>query len=170
MNFFSLSKQRYSVRKFKDMEVESEKLKVILEAARNAPTAHNYSPQHIFVIQTEEGLAKAESCMQCHFPSPIVLVVGYEPDIAWCRPEDGKNHGEIDASIALTQMMLQATDLGLGTVYVGMFEPEKLIGAFPEMKGTIPIAMIPLGYPADDAKPSINHEKRRALEDIVTYL
>ena len=50
-------------------------------------------------------------------------------------------------------MMLQAADLGLGTTYVGMFEPEKLLAAFPEMAGTVPIALLPLGYPAEGAHP-----------------
>ena len=62
---------------------------------------------------------------------------------------DGKDHGEIDAAIAATQMMLQAADLGLGTTYVGMFEPEKLRAAFPELEGLVPIALLPLGYPAE---------------------
>lgn len=170
MDFTTLTKQRYSVRKFKEQKVEPEKLADILEVARNAPTAHNYSPQHVFVISSEEGLEKADACCQWHFAPPVMLVVAYEPDIAWHRKEDGKNYGEIDATIALTQMMLQATALGLGTVYIGMFEPDKLLAMFPEMQGMIPLAMIPLGYPADDAKPSVQHEKRRALEEIVTYL
>ena len=45
----------------------------------------------------------------------------------------------------------KAADLGLGTTYVGMFEPEKLLAAFPEMAGLMPIAMLPLGYPAENA-------------------
>lgn len=53
--------------------------------------------------------------------------------------QDGKNHGEIDASIACAQIMLQAADLGLGTTYVGMFDPDKLLAAFPEMAGWCPL-------------------------------
>ena len=59
----------------------------------------------------------------------------YDPEISWKREEDGKNHGEIDVTLAVSQMMLQAAELGLGTTYVGMFNPEKLLEQFPEMKG-----------------------------------
>lgn len=170
MDFERLSAERYSLRKFSDRPVEAEKLALILESGRNAPTAHNNQPQRIFVIQSPEALAKADACMHSHFNPPMILAVCYDPDTAWKREHDGKNHGEIDAAIASAQMMLQAAELGLGTTYVGMFEPEKLLEAFPEMAGTCPIAMIPLGYPAEGARPSRLHATRYPLEDLVKYL
>ena len=170
MTFAELSAARYSLRKFASTPVEQEKLDIILEAGRNAPTAHNNQPQRIFVIRTPEALEKADACMGSHFNPPVILVVAYDPDPAWKREHDGKNHGEIDATIAATQMMLQAADLGLGTTYVGMFEPEKLLEAFPEMAGLMPIALLPLGYPAENARPSRLHADRIPVEDMVTYL
>ncbi len=86
----------------------------------------------------------------------------YDPEAAWKREDDGKNHGEIDAAIAVTQMMLQAADLGLGTTYVGMFDPEKLHAAFPELAGLTPIALLPMGYPAEGAHPSRLHTDAQA--------
>lgn len=170
MDFEKLSAARYSLRKFSDRPVEAGKLEKILEAGRNAPTAHNNQPQRIFVLQTPEALEKADGCMGSHFHPPVILVVAYDPKDAWNRETDGKNHGEIDATIAATQMMLQATDLDLGTTYVGMFESEKLWAAFPEMEGTVPIAMLTLGYPADGAHPSRLHTSRKPLEELVKYL
>ena len=170
MNFEKLSAERYSLRKFSDRPVEQEKLDLILEAGRNAPTAHNLQPQRIFVIRTPEMLEKADGCTAAHFHPPVILVVAYDPESAWKRETDGKNHGEIDAAIAATQMMLQAADLGLGTTYVGMFEPEKLISAFPEMAGLTPIALLPLGYPAETAHPSRLHADRKPMEELVRYL
>jgi nitroreductase len=170
MDFAQLSAARYSLRKFSDRPVEQEKLDQILEAGRNAPTAHNFQPQRIFVLQTSEALEKADGCMGSHFHPPVILVVAYDPETAWHRETDGKNHGEIDATIAATQMMLQAADLGLGTTYVGMFEPEKLLAAFPEMAGLNPIAMLPLGYPAEGAHPARLHSDRKPLEELVKYL
>lgn len=131
MNFAELSAQRYSLRKFSDRPVEDALLQQVLEAGRNAPTAHNNQPQRIFVLQSPEAMAKADACMGSHFHPPVLLAVAYDPAEAWNREDDGKNHGEIDATIAVTQMMLQAADLGLGTTYVGMFDPEKLTAAFP---------------------------------------
>ncbi len=170
MTFAELSAARYSLRKFASTPVEQEKLDLILEAGRNAPTAHNNQPQRIFVIRTPEALEKADVCTAAHFHPPVILVVAYDPEPAWKREHDGKNHGEIDAAIAATQMMLQAADLGLGTTYVGMFEPEKLLAAFPEMEGLVPIAMLPLGYPAENARPSRLHADRKPLEEMVKYL
>ena len=170
MEFLQLSEARYSLRKFSDRPVEAEKLAAILEAGRNAPTAHNLQPQRIFVLRSPEALEKADDCTAAHFHPPVILVVAYDPEAAWKRETDGKNHGEIDASIAATQMMLEAADLGLGTTYVGMFEPEKLLAAFPEMAGLCPIAMLPLGYPAEGAHPSRLHADRKPLEELVKYL
>ena len=128
------------------------------------------SPQRIFVLQSPEAMAKADACMGCHFHPPVLLAVAYDPAAAWDRECDGKNHGEIDATIAVTQMMLQAADLGLGTTYVGMFDPEKLTAAFPEMAGLVPIAMLPLGYPAEGAHPARLHTDRKPMEQLVKYL
>lgn len=131
MDFEKLAAERYSLRKFSDQPVEEETLARILEAGRNAPTAHNNQPQRILVLRSKEALALADGCARSHFDSPVMLVVSYDPADAWIREEDGKNHGEIDAAIATTQMMLQAADLGLGTTYIGMFDPGKAPGGLP---------------------------------------
>ena len=170
MDFQALSTARYSLRKFSMQPVEQEKLDLILEAGRSAPTAHNYQPQSIFVLRSPEALKKADACMGSHFHPPVILAVAYDASVSWKREADGKDHGEIDAAIATAQMMLQAADLGLGTTYVGMFEPEKLLAAFPEMAGTVPIALLPLGYPAEGAHPARLHTDRRPLEELVQYL
>ena len=170
MDFEKLSAERYSLRKYSDRPVEPEKLALILEAGRNAPTAHNLQPQRIFVIQSPEALEKADGCMGSHFHPPVILAVACDLEEAWKRETDGKNHGEIDAAIAATQMMLQAADLGLGTTYVGMFDPEKLKAAFPELKDLNITAMLPIGYPAEGAHPARAHGARKPLEELVKYL
>ena len=170
MDFAKLAAERYSLRKFSGRPVEPEKLAAVLEAGHNAPTAHNNQPQRILVLQSAEALEKAGACTAAHFHPPVMLVVAYDPEAAWKREEDGKNHGEIDAAIAATQMMLQAADLGLGTTYVGMFDPEKLRAAFPELEGLIPVALLPLGYPAEGAHPSRLHTDRQPIGNMVRYL
>lgn len=153
MDFAKLAAERYSLRKFSDRPVEAEKLSAVLEAGRNAPTAHNLQPQRIFVLQSPEALEKVDGCTGAHFHPPVMLLVAYDPEAAWKREDDGKNHGEIDAAIAVTQMMLQAADLGLGTTLCGHVRPEKLHSAFPELAGLTPIALLPMGYPAEGAIP-----------------
>lgn len=90
MNFAELSAQRYSLRKFSDRSVEDALLQQVLEAGRNAPTAHNNQPQRIFVLQSPEAMAKADACMGCHFHPPVLLAVAYDPAAAWDREDDGK--------------------------------------------------------------------------------
>ena len=133
MDFQALAAQRYSLRKYSDRPVEDEKLQLILQAAQSAPTAHNLQPQRIFVLRSAQALEKADACMDSHFHPPVTLAVTYDAQCAWTREGDGKNHGEIDAALCAMQMMLQAAELGLGTTYVGMFSPEKLLASFPEM-------------------------------------
>ena len=170
MNFAELSAQRYSLCKFSDRPVEDALLQQVLEAGRNAPTAHNNQPQRIFVLQSQEALEKADACMDCHFHAPVVIGVGYAPKESWHREHDGKDHGELDASIAVPRMMLQAADLGLGTTYVGMFRPVDLVKTFPEMEGLEMIAMLPLGYPAEGAHPAKLHGLRKRMEELVKSL
>ena len=83
MDFKALSEARYSVRKFGDAPVEAEKLELVLEAGRNAPTAHNYQPQRIFVLESKEALEKADACTASHFHPPIMLVVAYDSSVSW---------------------------------------------------------------------------------------
>ncbi|MBR0280259.1 MAG: nitroreductase family protein [Oscillibacter sp.] len=170
MDFKNLSEARYSLRKYSDAPVEPEKLDLILKAAQNAPTAHNYQPQRVFVLESEAALTKVDACTGSHFHPPVMLVVAYDPAVSWKREYDGKDHGEIDAAIVATQMMLQAADLGLGTTYIGMFDPVKLLDAFPEMSGLTPVALLSLGYPAENAHPARLHFDRKPLEELVTRL
>ena len=170
MDFAKLSKARYSLRKFSERPLEEEKLALILEAGRNAPTAKNFQPQRIFVAATPETVAKADRCTVCHFGEPVVLIVGYDPEVSAKHSHCTLDFGVMDATIALTQMMLQATDLGVGNICIGLFEPEKIYEEFPQTKGTIPVSMIFLGYPAEDAHPAHLHDERIPLSEMVTRL
>ena len=98
MDFLSMAKARYSVRKYKDTPVEAEKLQKILEAGRIAPTATNAQPQKVLVLQSKEALAKASEAAR-FYDAPVLLVVCADKDIAWKRKYDGMNSYQIDASI-----------------------------------------------------------------------
>ena len=82
MDFAKLAAERYSLRKFSDRPVEAEKLSAVLEAGRNAPTAHNLQPQRIFVLQSSEALEKVDGCTGAHFHPPVMLLVAYDPEAA----------------------------------------------------------------------------------------
>jgi nitroreductase len=169
MNFLELAKDRYSVRKFSDKKVEQEKLDLILEAGRIAPTAVNFQPQRILVIKSEESLEKLKSCTIYHFHAPMALLVCYDTNVSWKRPYDKEDMGVVDASIITTQMMLQAADLGLGTTWVGHFDPEAIRSAFEIPDFLIPVALLPLGYPREDCIPHKLHGIRHDMDRTVFY-
>lgn len=167
MDFFTLAQERFSHRSFSERPVEKEKLDLILEAGRLAPTAGNYQPQRILVIESAEAIAKLKQCTPCHYNAMLVLLICYE-NISK-NPFNGKAIGEVDASIVTTHMMLEATDLGLGSVWVGYFNPEQIRTAFNLPDNYIPVALLPIGYPAEDATPSPMHTSRYPLKKTVFY-
>lgn len=169
MDFLKLAKMRYSVRKFKTIEVEKEKLELILEAAKLAPTACNFQPQRVLVIKSKEGLEKLKSCTRHHFNAPLAILICYDKSVSWKRKYDGYESGDIDASIITTHMMLEITNLGLGSTWVGDFDPQKIKSEFNIPNNYVPVALLPIGYESDDSLPNPNHEKRLELNQIVSY-
>ena len=171
MEFMELLGKRYSVRKFSDRPVEPEKLQLLLEAANLAPTARNIQPQRIYVLRSEDALAKMNALSPCVFGAKTVLVFAYDENEEWKNPlEEGIHSGVEDVSIAATQVMLCAETLGLGTCWCNYFPNKKLEEAFGLPEQERAVLFMPVGYPADDAEPSPMHEKRKPLEETVRYL
>ncbi len=169
MDFIKLAKERHSVRKFSDKKVEQDKINLILEAGRIAPTACNNQPQRILVLENKEELEKLKDCTPCHFDAPLAILVCYDNTISWKRPFDNKDGGEIDASIVTSHMMLEVTELGLGTTWVGHFDPAAMIKAFDLPENIIPVALLPIGYPSEDSVPHPNHNKRLEKSETVFF-
>jgi nitroreductase len=170
MTFIELAQKRYSVRKFSDKPVEEEKLERVLQAGRLAPTAKNIQPQRTYVAKSPQALEKLNKCSPCIFGAPVALVVCYDESVSWVRSRDNKNYGEVDAAIVATHMILQAQELGLGTVLVGVFDAEELRRAFNLPDNLVPSLVIPLGYAAADAAPAPMHEQRKPLSETVIYV
>ncbi|MDR0952261.1 MAG: nitroreductase family protein [Oscillospiraceae bacterium] len=164
-SFIQLARDRYSVRKYSDKPVEPEILRQILETGAVSPTAHNSQPQRIKVITEPEELKKLDQCTVCRFGAPAALIICYDKDVCWKRDFDGAPSGEVDASIVTTQLMYAAHDLGLGTCWVMFFDPAKTREVFKLPDNIIPVAILPLGYPAEDAAPSPRHLQRVPLEE-----
>lgn len=174
MSFADLTLARYSCRKYEKREVEREKLDAILEAGRRAPTAHNKHPVRVLVCDTPELLEKAAACQPRFekdgsiFGAPVVLLVCAVVDDVWVRPYDQMSADTIDSSIVCDQMMMQATELGLGTCWVCHFSPERAIEQFGLPEGMRPIHMLPLGYAADTiADPEKREARRIAMGDFL---
>ncbi len=167
-SFNDLARQRFAVREYAQTPVEQAKLDSILEAGRLAPTAKNVQPQHIYVLQSPEAIAKINSLTRCAYGAPVVFLVCYDADQVWTK-EDGTNSGDMDCSIIGTHMMMEATELGLGTCWVKWFDPAQVAAAFELPANHKPSFLMPCGYASENAKPSDHHFSRKPLSETVTY-
>ena len=170
MSFLELAKARYSCRKLSAQAIEPEKIDRILQATIAAPTAKNLQRYTIWSVKSEEAFAKLKQATNYTFGATLAFVVGAKKDGAFDRPFDNKNFAEIDAAIVATHLMLAVQDEGLGTTWVGYFDAPKMQELFPEMQGYELIAIFPVGYPAESAKPSNRHEDRRPMSEAVVEL
>ena len=123
MNVLDIAKRDIPSEAYKNKPVEKEKLDKILACAHVAPTAANLQPVKLLVVQDKERLksiAKAGNI----YNAPLAIIVCADHSNAWKRPFDNKQTTDIDAAILTDHMMLQATELGLGTVWVCFFKPD----------------------------------------------
>lgn len=167
MDFLTLAKKRYSVRSYEERPVEKKKLDQILEAARIAPSAVNNQPIKIIVAQDKESLEKVSKAARI-YGAPCVLITCRDTEAAWKRKYDGKNFGDIDASIAIDHMMLMATELSLGTLWIGWFNPEVIKEEFNLPEGIEPVSLLAIGYGKGDVKSPNRHDtERKKLSEII---
>jgi nitroreductase len=167
MDVVEAIRTRKSVRSYIDKPVESEKLQRVLEAARLAPSAGNRQEWRFLVVTDPEKrrqLAEEAAGQRFIAEAPVVIVA--------CAHSDGKIMGcgqacyPIDVAIAIDHITLAATAEGLGTCWIGSFEPEvvrRLLGIPEEI---IVVELLPLGYPED---PNRVAKSRLSLETIVRY-
>ncbi|MDD3142212.1 MAG: nitroreductase family protein [Lachnospiraceae bacterium] len=171
MNFMELAQNRYSIRNFSSKAIEKDKLAKILKAGQVAPTAGNYQPQKVYVVQSEEGLEKLRSLIKCHYGAPTVLIIAYDKSKDWKNPnQEGVHSGEQDTSIVATHMMLEAWELGIGSCWVNFFSPSQVAEEFGFPENITPVLMLPIGYAAEETKPAAWHEQSKELCEIIEYL
>lgn len=168
-DFMDLALERYSVRSFTDEQVPQEIIDKIIEAGKVAPTAVNSQPQMIYVIKSPEAMAKLNEQSRCIYGAPHAFLVCYN-ELNACKRGEYGTYGEIDATIVLTHMTLEAANLGIGTCIVGMFDQKEIAKAFDLPSYIKPVLLLPFGYPAEDAAPSPRHTEYRPLEETVNYL
>lgn len=169
MDFINIAKQRFSVRSYTDQAVEKEKLDKILEAAHVAPTAANLQPVHLIVVQSEEGLAKIGQGANL-YGAPLAIIVCADHEKAWVRPFDKKQTADIDASILTDHMMLQATELGLGSVWICYFKPDVISREFGLPDDLEPVNILAVGYSDEEAADPERHSQTRIpMEELVSY-
>ena len=164
VDFFELIESRYSVRAYTDQPVEPAKLEKLLRAAQLAPTAANYQPFRLMVVETKGREAELRRIYHREWFSqaPLVIAICTVPAEGWQR-RDGKNYADVDATIAMDHLILAASALGLGTCWVAAFDPAVARTILQLPAGVEPLAFTPVGYPADQPAP----KTRKSLADLV---
>lgn len=170
MNFIELVKNRYSCKNFSDKKVEKEKLDIILEAGRLAPTAKNNQIQRIYVAKSNDALIKIDELTPCRYKAPLVLLVAFDESEAFVYPGGKYNTGVEDATIVASHMVLAASSLDVDSCWVNLFDPDKAHEKFSLPKNEKIVAMIDLGYANDGVKPLKNHFKRKNIDETVKII
>ena len=169
MEYSKLIEKRFSVRSFTDEPVKKEAIDKILAAAHLAPTACNFQPQRILVINTPEAIEKLQNCTRAHFGTNCAFLICYNKDECWTRKYDGETSGVVDASIVTTHMMLAAENEGVGSTWVMHFNPAKVREEFSLPENIVPVAILVMGYPAPDCVPHEFHSTYRDMSETVFY-
>lgn len=166
MDVFAAINQRSSVRAYKATDVEENKLKKILEAARLSPSASNRQEWKFVIVkdrETRKKLGKAAFGQSFIGEAPVVIVAcGTESkSMMGC----GQPTHTVDVSIACAFMILEAYELGLGTCWIGAFKEDEVKKILNIPEHVRVVAMTPLGYPSQP--PS--EKSRKRLDQIVCF-
>lgn len=158
MNFKEVIEKRRSIRKYKDTPVPKEKIIKILEAARIAPSASHRQPWHFIVVEDKETIKKlAKSEWAATAPVMIVGLADQAASPNWCIN---------DLGIAFEHLVLAATDLGLGTCWMGQSKREALVKGLLDIPDNFKvIALTPLGEADETPLP----KERKSLDAIVSW-
>ena len=158
---------RKSVRSWAPGQIETEKLRRVLEAARLAPSARNDQEWRFVVVtdpETRRRIGEAARNQAFVAAAPAVIACCAETDKHLMRC--GQPAYVVDTSIAVDHLTLAAVEEGLGTCWIGAFDADAvhaILGIPPEVEI---VALLPIGYPSD---PSQARKSRLPLDQIVRY-
>ena len=159
-------KKRYSVRKFLNKHVEQEKIDILLEAARLAPSASNKQSWKFIVIKDPEKRKQlTDICRGQKFVSeaPITIAIcNTNLDyIMTC----GQKAPVIDGAITAEHIVLQAVELGLGSCWIGAFYHDEMAELINLPQDYEIIGLLPIGYPAIEK----GDRDLKSIGEIVSY-
>jgi nitroreductase len=169
MEFTELIKVRESIRNYDPGHpVSKDVLLKILDAGRLAPSAANRQPWKFVIIASNEMLARIKVCYERDWfrDAPQILAVVGDESEAWTRRYDQRCFIETDLAIAMYQLILAATNEGVGTCWISNFKPDIAGAALGLKDRQYVLAMTPLGYPRSDYKRK--EVKDRKTLNIVT--
>ncbi|HRV30167.1 MAG TPA: nitroreductase family protein [Kiritimatiellia bacterium] len=166
-DFLELALKRRSVRAYKPDPVPPEMLQMLLEAGRWAPSAANKQPVR-YIIVTEEDRRRALGTAYARtwfWQAPVILAVCILPNEAWVRSFDGQNYAAVDGALAMGNIQLAAAELGLGTCWIGAFDPAAVKQILNLPDGVEVVGLTPLGFPDVETHP--RPRSRLPLNDLV---
>lgn len=169
--------ERRSIRKYKNIEVEKEKLIEILESGRLAPSGSNTQPWH-FIIVKDSKIKERVMCA-CHnqkwmLQAPVFVVCvadiqcrikEYSMNIDEKSSENEVKQIIRDTSLAIENMLLQATEIGLGTCCIAWFTENEIRNVLNVPKDKYVVAVITIGYA--DEQPKMR--SRKSIDEIIHY-
>lgn len=175
MEFIDVIRSRKSVRSYKNEDVEEEKLKQILEAARLAPSWANKQCWRYIIVNDKEKIQKLASGIINSWmkSAKIVVVACADPKNSGTRNE--MDYYLVDVAISMQHLVLAATDLGLGTCWIGGFDETKVKKILEIPEKIKVVAMTPVGYPSEPrmrdriSRKIIRSDSRKSLQDMVYY-
>ena len=170
MDFKDVVKNRYSCKKYSSRKVEPAKIEAILNAGRLAPTAKNLQEQHIYVVQSEEALAKIDKVTPCRYNAPVCLIVAFDKNNVYTYPDSARESGVEDAAIVATHLMLAAANEGVDSCWLNCIYLDKIAEEFGLPDNEEVLMILDLGYAEEGAGPLANHGSRKPLSETVTYL
>ncbi|MCL1827599.1 MAG: nitroreductase family protein [Candidatus Cloacimonetes bacterium] len=171
MKFIELARRRKSIRKFTDQEVSTEQINLLLEVARMAPSAGNLQPWHFYVIKDKEigkKLCEAAYGQPYMSQAPVTIVVCAVPKRSSKKYDDrGKYLYCIqDTAAAIEHILLAATEMGLGSLWIGAFNEDAVSEALNLSDGLKPVAIIPIGYTHSNPE----NRGRLSINEITTFI
>lgn len=170
MNVKETINLRKSVRKYKDEQIPEEIIRELLEAARKAPSAKNTQSHRYFIVKDKDAKDELIKFRVFKQPfvndAPLIIICCADPSQypkSTDVDEPPVNYAYIDLSIAASFLVLRATELGLGTVFVAWIYREKIKEILNIPQNYIIPFVIAVGYPAEDPNP----KPRKDLQEII---
>ncbi len=168
MEFNELIATRQSVRVFKQQEISEDMHTRILEAAQCAPSAGNLQAFKVYSVMDEKlKQSLAFAALGQNFINDAALVLVFCADSGQSAQRYGQRGESLyaiqDATIACTFAMLAATNLGLGSVWVGAFDETAVSRALNIPETLRPVALLPIGYAGEEPEK----RTRRSLAELV---
>lgn len=162
---------RRSVRCFQQGSIPDEKIRELIKAATYAPSAGNCQPWHFYVIKdsTMRKRICEDACTQAFLADAPVLLVVYidQNDNAARYGERGQALYNIqNTAAAVENILLSATDMGLGSCWCGNFNEESLHEILQMHDGRIPVAIVAVGYAGFEP----NAPERKSIDEVTTFI